>query len=70
MLSTTLSISDEHITPGPQIRDFIKPIRKMLIAGKWVDSASGKTFPVYNPASGEEITRVAEGDREDIDRAV
>ncbi|MGR3304220.1 MAG: aldehyde dehydrogenase family protein, partial [Candidatus Scalindua sp.] len=70
MLSTTLSIDAEHITPSPQIRDFIKPIRKMLIAGKWVDSASGKTFPVYNPASGEEITRVAEGDREDIDRAV
>jgi phenylacetaldehyde dehydrogenase len=70
MLPVALSINAEYITPSPQVRDFIKPIRKMLIAGKWVDSASGKTFPVYNPASGEEITRVAEGDREDIDRAV
>jgi len=42
----------------------------MLINGKWVDSASGKTFPTYNPATGEVLSNVAEGDREDIDRAV
>jgi phenylacetaldehyde dehydrogenase len=42
----------------------------MLINGKWVDAASGKTFPTYNPATGEILARVAEGDREDIDRAV
>ena len=33
-------------------------------------SASGKTFPTYNPATGEVMAQVAEGDREDIDRAV
>jgi phenylacetaldehyde dehydrogenase len=42
----------------------------MLINGKWVESASGKTFPTYNPATGEVLARVAEGDREDIARAV
>ncbi len=42
----------------------------MLINGKWVDAASGKTFPTYNPATGEVLSNVAEGDREDIDRAV
>jgi len=42
----------------------------MLINGKWVDAASGKTFPTYNPATGEVLAHVAEGDREDIDRAV
>ena len=42
----------------------------MLINGKWVDAASGKTFPPYNPATGEVLANVAEGDREDIDRAV
>jgi phenylacetaldehyde dehydrogenase len=42
----------------------------MLINGKWVDAASGKTFPTYNPATGEVLAQVAEGDREDIDRAV
>ena len=33
-------------------------------------SASGKTFPSYNPATGEVMAQVAEGDREDINRAV
>ncbi len=43
---------------------------KMLIDGKWVDSASGKTFDTINPTTGEPITRVAEGDKEDVNRAV
>ena len=36
----------------------------------WVDSASGKTFASYNPATGEVLTHCAEGDAEDINRAV
>ena len=43
---------------------------KMLIDGKWVDSASGKTFETINPATGEVIARVAEGDKADVDKAV
>jgi aldehyde dehydrogenase (NAD+) len=35
-----------------------------------VDSASGKTFSTVNPATGEEICRVAESDAVDVDRAV
>src|SRR5207244_13340193 len=46
------------------------PSRKMLIDGKWVDAASGKTFETVNPATGQVLARVAEGDKEDIDRAV
>ncbi len=46
-----------------------QPVR-MLIGGQWVDAASGKTFETLNPATGEVLARVAEGDREDIDRAV
>jgi phenylacetaldehyde dehydrogenase len=42
----------------------------MLINGKWVDAASGKTFPTYNPATGDVLANVAEGDKEDINRAV
>jgi phenylacetaldehyde dehydrogenase len=54
----------------PQVVDFIEKPRKMLIDGKWVHSASGKTFPTYNPATGEILAQVAEGDREDIAQAV
>src|SRR5437870_5787495 len=43
---------------------------KLLIDGKWVDSASGKTFETINPATGEVITRVAQGDKADVDAAV
>jgi phenylacetaldehyde dehydrogenase len=53
-----------------KVTTFIKKDRQMLINGKWVEAASGKTFPSYNPATGEVLARVAEGDREDINRAV
>jgi phenylacetaldehyde dehydrogenase len=53
-----------------KVTSFVGKKQKMLINGKWVDSASGKTFPTYNPATGEVLSNVAEGDREDIDRAV
>src|ERR1700680_640130 len=54
----------------PQVAEFIDKPRKMLINGKWVNAASGKTFPTYNPATGEVLAQVAEGDREDINQAV
>ena len=31
---------------------------------------SGKTFPTFNPASGEIIAQVQEGDKSDVDVAV
>jgi aldehyde dehydrogenase (NAD+) len=40
-----------------------------FIDGKWVPAASGKTFATINPATEEEITQVAEGDKEDVDAA-
>jgi aldehyde dehydrogenase (NAD+) len=42
----------------------------MLIDNKWVDSASGKTFETLNPATGQVIAKVAEGDSADVDKAV
>ena len=40
------------------------------IDGRYVDAASGETFPRLNPATGTEIAQVAAGDVEDVDRAV
>src|SRR5580693_3334061 len=54
----------------PQVAEFIDKPRRMLINGSWVNAASGKTFPTYNPATGEVLAQVAEGDREDINQAV
>jgi phenylacetaldehyde dehydrogenase len=42
----------------------------MLIDGKFVEAASGKAFPTYDPATGDVLAKVAEGDREYVERAV
>ncbi|MFN8673782.1 MAG: aldehyde dehydrogenase family protein [Candidatus Sericytochromatia bacterium] len=42
----------------------------LFIDGKFENSLSGKTFKVYNPATGEVIANVQEGDKEDINKAV
>jgi betaine-aldehyde dehydrogenase len=43
---------------------------QLLIDGQWVDAESGKTFTTPNPATGETLAEVAEGDKADIDKAV
>jgi len=53
-----------------RVNDFVATERRLYIDGKFVDAASGKTFETPNPATGETLARVAEGDAEDIDRAV
>lgn len=54
----------------PQVSKFIEKTRPMLINGKWVEAASGRSFETPDPSTGEVLARVAEGDKEDIDRAV
>ncbi|KAJ6793574.1 aldehyde dehydrogenase family 2 member B7, mitochondrial-like [Iris pallida] len=61
----TAAAVEEPITPTVKINH-----TQLLIDGKFVDSASGKTFPTLDPRTGEVITHVAEGDAEDINRAV
>jgi aldehyde dehydrogenase (NAD+) len=43
---------------------------RLYIDGRFVDSVSGKSFATMNPATGEEICRVAEADKADVDLAV
>jgi phenylacetaldehyde dehydrogenase len=54
----------------PRVASFIGKPRQMLINGHWVDSVSGKTFPSYDPSTGEVLANIAEGDKADIDLAV
>jgi phenylacetaldehyde dehydrogenase len=49
---------------------FVSGDHRMLIDGRFVPAASGKTFPVLNPATGEVITDVPEAEAEDVNRAV
>lgn len=56
---------EEPITPPVKVK-----YTQLLIDGRFVDSASGKKFKTYDPRTGDVITEVAEGDAEDINRAV
>jgi phenylacetaldehyde dehydrogenase len=57
-------------TLDKRVDDFIATKRQLFIDGAWVDAASGRTFDTPNPATGEILATVAEGDAEDINRAV
>lgn len=73
-VATTAAL--RYTTAAPAIaQDPIKPsvnveYTKLFINGQFVDSTSGKTFPTLDPRTGEVIAHVAEGDVEDINRAV
>ncbi len=65
-----MAVATQSPAKNARAKEFLTSPRKLLINGKWVESASGKTFATYNPADGEELLQVAEGDKEDINRAV
>jgi len=45
----------------PALLAFLKnQPKRMLIDGKWVEAASGKTFETVNPATGERLLTPAE----------
>ena len=43
---------------------------KMLIGGEQVDSVSGQTYDVRNPATGEVVDKVPKGTEKDIEQAI
>ena len=58
------------VTVDRSVEEFTAAPRKLFINGQWTDAASGKSFETPNPATGETLAQVAEGDAEDINRAV
>jgi len=44
-------------------------LMKMFVDGAWVESESGESFEVFNPATGNRIDTVPKGTREDVKRA-
>src|SRR5690606_4239298 len=49
---------------------FLKKPARLLIGGEWVESASDSTVPVFDPATGQQVTVVPDANAEDVDRAV
>ena len=58
------------VTLERNVEEFLGTPRQLFIDGQWADAASGQSFETPNPATGETLARVAEGEAEDIDRAV
>ncbi|XP_030786265.1 retinal dehydrogenase 2 isoform X3 [Rhinopithecus roxellana] len=58
-----------HLLPSPTPNLEIK-YTKIFINNEWQNSESGRVFPVYNPATGEQVCEVQEADKADIDKAV
>ncbi|MEH6995405.1 aldehyde dehydrogenase family protein [Neobacillus drentensis] len=63
-MSKLLEVHQENVAK------FLSSTKKMLINGEWVPSISGKVYESINPANGEVIANIYEGDKEDVDRAV
>ncbi|MFT8244419.1 aldehyde dehydrogenase family protein [Roseomonas sp. BN140053] len=63
-----------HPTPEAPTTDCFALARQLsgrhFIGGRYVAARSGASFPVVNPATGEEVARAAEGDAADVDAAV
>jgi aldehyde dehydrogenase (NAD+) len=64
-LVATKTADKPRTVKPPKIKD-----QPLFIGGKWQDSVSGKSFETINPATGEVICNVAEGDKADVDLAV
>src|SRR5437588_12267227 len=64
-MATATASKAPRTVKRPQVKD-----QPLFIGGRWLDSVSGKTFPTLNPATGETICQVAEGDKADVDLAV
>lgn len=51
------------------VRQQLRP-GKLFIQGEWSESAEGRTIPVMNPATGEQLTTVPDAGPADVERAV
>jgi aldehyde dehydrogenase (NAD+) len=65
MTAMTTATKKAKAVKRPRVKD-----QPLFIGGRWLDSASGKTFATTDPTTGETICQVAEGDKADVDLAV
>ncbi|ROZ53018.1 aldehyde dehydrogenase family protein [Rhodococcus sp. WS1] len=57
-------------TLGVSTPSFVSGSKKLFIGGEWLEPASGREFGAVNPATGEVLAHIAQGDGIDVDRAV
>jgi aldehyde dehydrogenase (NAD+) len=62
-------VSETYTEPSVSL-PYLRGPKRLLIDGKLVDAAAGKTVETMNPATGTVLTSLACGDAVDVDRAV
>ncbi|WP_426453304.1 aldehyde dehydrogenase family protein [Paenibacillus sp. S-38] len=63
-------MSESTMAQRSRLDLFLQGTKKLFIGGQFVEAISGRTFDTPNPATGETLASVSEGDAEDIDAAV
>ncbi|KOO50823.1 aldehyde dehydrogenase family protein [Priestia koreensis] len=53
-----------------QLESYLKEPKKLFVNGEFISSTSDKTFPTYNPATGETLAHVYDANEHDVDKAV
>ncbi|WP_271271130.1 aldehyde dehydrogenase family protein [Aliamphritea hakodatensis] len=59
---------NQPVTPLQNVRPQAK--YQLYIGGQWVDSASGRTMPSENPATGDVLSQIPLANAEDVEAAV
>jgi phenylacetaldehyde dehydrogenase len=52
-MATATKLKQPSIKVSPPVQSFLKGAKKSLIGGHWTSAASGRTFEVFNPATGD-----------------
>jgi phenylacetaldehyde dehydrogenase len=65
-----MDVVTAHAQLGKAASSFLAGKHQLLIDGKWSDAKSGKRFDDFDPATGQVVASVAEGDAADVDEAV
>jgi acyl-CoA reductase-like NAD-dependent aldehyde dehydrogenase len=63
-------MSSEALKLPPPITNPEIKYTQLFINNEFVNSVSGKTFPTINPATGDVICDLQEGDKPDVDKAI
>ncbi|AFH61906.2 aldehyde dehydrogenase family protein [Paenibacillus caseinilyticus] len=63
-------MSESTMAQRSRLDLFLQGTKRLFIGGQFVEAIAGRTFETPNPATGETLAVVSEGDAEDIDAAV
>src|SRR5437763_2420373 len=66
------ALAEWHYSPSLEATDHVKirPRYNLFIGGEFVEPHSKRWFETINPATEETLAEIAEGDAQDVDRAV